>query len=163
MDALLLALLGCLLGEIGDKSQLLVLALATRFQRNGAVIAGIIVAAIANAALSATAGAWIGPMLGSDPRLLFLSLSVLFLGIGLLWPVTSPDPLASWPTGMAVGWPVGRLASWHARQPAGWPCWSAGWFTAGLLDWNSCWFTRLGALSVYQIYRQITTGLRKDT
>ena len=99
MDALLLALLGCLLGEIGDKSQLLVLALATRFQRNGAVIAGIIVAAIANAALSATAGAWIGPMLGSDPRLLFLSLSVLFLGIGLLWPVTSPDPLASWPTG----------------------------------------------------------------
>lgn len=102
MDALLLALLGCLLGEIGDKSQLLVLALATRFQRNGAVIAGIIVAAIANAALSATTGAWIGPMLGSDPRLLFLSLSVLFLGIGLLWPVTSPDPLASWPTGAFV-------------------------------------------------------------
>ena len=46
MDALLLALLGCLLGEIGDKSQLLVLALATRYGRDGAIIAGIIVAAI---------------------------------------------------------------------------------------------------------------------
>lgn len=99
MDALLLALLGCLLGEIGDKSQLLVLALATRYHRNGAVIAGIVVAAIANAAISATAGAWIGPMLGADARLLFLSLSVLFLGIGMFWPVTAPDPLANWPTG----------------------------------------------------------------
>ena len=59
MDALLLALLGCLLGEIGDKSQLLILALATRYDRNGAVIAGIIVAATANALISAFAGAWI--------------------------------------------------------------------------------------------------------
>lgn len=99
MDALLLALIGCLLGEIGDKSQLLVLALATRYQRNGAVIAGIIAAAAANAALSATAGAWIGPMLANDARLLFLSLATLFLGAGLLWRVKAPDPLGGWPTG----------------------------------------------------------------
>ncbi len=82
MDALLTALLGCLLGEIGDKSQLLVLALATRYDRNGAVIAGIVAAAIANAAISAFAGAWIGPMLGADARLLFLALATLFLGVG---------------------------------------------------------------------------------
>lgn len=99
MDALLIALLGCLLGEIGDKSQLLVLALATRYDRNGAVIAGLIVAAIANATLSAFAGAYIGPMLGADARLLFFALSLLFLGAGLLWPVKSPDPLAKWPIG----------------------------------------------------------------
>jgi len=99
MDALLLALLGCLLGEIGDKSQLLILALATRYDRNGAVIAGIIVAATANALISAFAGAWIGPMLGADARLLFLALSVLFLGAGLLWRVKAPDTLTGWPTG----------------------------------------------------------------
>lgn len=99
MDALLIALLGCLLGEIGDKSQLLVLALATRFQQDGAVIAGIVVAAIANAALSATAGAYLGPMLGSDARLLFMALSLLFLGVGLLWPVKAPDPLDGWNIG----------------------------------------------------------------
>ncbi|BBF68651.1 MULTISPECIES: TMEM165/GDT1 family protein [Sphingomonas] len=99
MDALLIALLGCLLGEIGDKSQLLVLALATRYDRNGAIIAGIVVAAAANAALSAFAGAWIGPMLGADARLLFMALSVLFLGAGLFWRPSAPDPLAGWPTG----------------------------------------------------------------
>ncbi|MDI1294358.1 MAG: TMEM165/GDT1 family protein, partial [bacterium] len=99
MAALLIALLGCLLGEIGDKSQLLVLALATRFNRNGAVIAGIVVAAIANAALSATAGAFLAPMIGADARLLFLALSLLFLGVGMLWPVKVPDPLADWPIG----------------------------------------------------------------
>ena len=93
MDALLTALLGCLLGEIGDKSQLLVLALATRYDRNGAVIAGIVAAAIANAAISAFAGAWIGPMLGADARLLFLALATLFLG------VSPPDTLDGWPTG----------------------------------------------------------------
>lgn len=99
MDAFLIALLGCLLGEIGDKSQLLVLALAVRYDRNGAVIAGIIAAAVANAALSATAGAYLGPMLGADARLLFLALSLLFLGAGMVWRVKAPDPLAGWPIG----------------------------------------------------------------
>ncbi|QGP79757.1 TMEM165/GDT1 family protein [Sphingobium sp. CAP-1] len=99
MDALLLALLGCLLGEIGDKSQWLVLALAARYHRDGAVIAGIITAAVANAAISAMAGAWIGPMLGADARLLFLALAILFLGVGLLWRVARPDPLDGWRIG----------------------------------------------------------------
>ena len=99
MDALLTALLGCFLAEIGDKNQLLVLALAARFGRDGAIIAGILAAAAANAAIAATAGAFLAPMLGSDARLLFLALALLFLGLGLLWPVKPPDPLAGWPTG----------------------------------------------------------------
>ncbi|ANI77809.1 MULTISPECIES: TMEM165/GDT1 family protein [Sphingobium] len=99
MDALLTALLGCFLAEIGDKNQLLVLALAARFGRDGAMIAGIFIAAAANAAIAAAAGAFLAPMLGSDARLLFLALALLFLGIGLLWPVKPPDPLVGWPTG----------------------------------------------------------------
>ncbi|WP_150293044.1 TMEM165/GDT1 family protein [Sphingobium estronivorans] len=99
MDALLIALLGCLLGEIGDKGQLLALALATRFQRDRAIVAGIAVAAIANAAIGAAAGAFVAPMLGSDARLLFLALALIFLAIAILWPVKRPDPLANWRLG----------------------------------------------------------------
>lgn len=99
MDALLIALVGCLLGEVGGKSQLLVLSLAKRYEWDGAIIAGIVCAAIANAAISALAGAWIGPMLGADARLLFLALALLFLGAGMVWPVDAPDPLSGWRTG----------------------------------------------------------------
>lgn len=99
MDSLLSALVGCLLGEIGDKSQLLLLALAIRFNRDGAIIAGMVVAALANAAISASAGAFISPMLGGDARLLFLSLSILFLGVGMLWPTKAPDTLSGWRLG----------------------------------------------------------------
>ncbi|PJG48193.1 hypothetical protein CAF53_08030 [Sphingobium sp. LB126] len=99
MDALLIALLGSLVGEIGDKGQLLALALAARFQRNGAVIAGVAAAAIANAAIGAAAGAFLAPMLGSDARLLFLALALIFLGGGMLWPVGQPDVLANWRLG----------------------------------------------------------------
>lgn len=99
MDALLIALLGCLLGEIGGQGQLLLLALAARYDRNAAVIAGLIAATVANAALSATAGALLGPMLSGDARLLFLALALLFLGAGLVWRVKAPDPLDGWPLG----------------------------------------------------------------
>lgn len=99
MDALLIGLLGCLLGMMGDKGQWLVLALATRFDRNGAVVAGIVAAAAANAAIGAAAGIWLAPMLGSDGRLLFLALALLFLSIGMFWPVKRPDPLGNWRLG----------------------------------------------------------------
>lgn len=109
MDALLIALLGCLLGEIGGKGQWLVLALATRYNRDGAIIAGIVVAATLNAAISALAGGWIGPMLGTDARLLFMALSVLFLGAGLFWPVKRPDTLSGWPLGAFLTSAIGLL------------------------------------------------------
>lgn len=99
MDALLTAMIGCLLGEVGDKGQMLVLALATRFRGQGGLIAGIALAIVANVVIAAWAGAFIGPMLGSSARLLFLALAVLFLGIGMLWPVKLPDLLATWSTG----------------------------------------------------------------
>lgn len=99
MDALLLALIGCLLGEMGGKSQLLLLALAKRFDRDGAIVAGIVIGAVTSAAISAIAGAWIAPMLSADARLLFMALAWMFLGVGMLWPVKAPDTLDGWPTG----------------------------------------------------------------
>src|SRR3546814_14624595 len=86
MDALLIALLGCLLPETGDKGQLLAHALAERFRRDGAVIAGIVAAALANAALGAAAGAFIAPLLRTDGRPLFLALALVFLAAGRFWP-----------------------------------------------------------------------------
>lgn len=44
------------LAEMGDKTQLLAIVLACRFQRSGPVIAGIFVATIANHAIAAWAG-----------------------------------------------------------------------------------------------------------
>jgi putative Ca2+/H+ antiporter (TMEM165/GDT1 family) len=96
MDALLIGLLGCLLGEMGDKGQLLVLALSKRFERKGAVIVGIACAAVVTAALAAVAGHFLAPMLGSSARLLFLALALLFLAGGMVWPVKAPDSLAGW-------------------------------------------------------------------
>lgn len=99
MDAFLIALLGCLLAETGGQGQRLVLALATRFQRGGAVVAGVAAAAIVNAGIAALAGSFIAPFLGSDARLLFLALALLFLAGGMVLPVKQPDPLAGWTIG----------------------------------------------------------------
>lgn len=99
MDALLTALVACFIGELGDRSQLLTLILADRFRSNRAIFGGIAIAAIANAAVSATAGSLIAPMLGTDARALFLAMAIVAAGIGLVAPVRAPDPLTGWRIG----------------------------------------------------------------
>jgi putative Ca2+/H+ antiporter (TMEM165/GDT1 family) len=99
MDALLFALVGCLIGTLGDKSQRFVLALAERFDRDGPLILAILLACAANAAISATAGAFIGPLMAANARLLFLALALLFMAVGMLWPISDPDPLDGWRIG----------------------------------------------------------------
>jgi putative Ca2+/H+ antiporter (TMEM165/GDT1 family) len=99
MDALLLALLACLACEFGGRGPLLTLALATRFRRDGAVLAGLAVASAANAALGAAAGVLVGRMIGGDARTLFLALAFLFAGVAMAPPARAPDPLATWRTG----------------------------------------------------------------
>lgn len=99
MDALLSTLIACLCIEMGDRSQLLTLALAIRYRRDGAVIAGLFAAAFANAALSAAAGWYVSTLIVGNARSLFLALALLFAGVGLLWPVKPPDPLAGWRIG----------------------------------------------------------------
>ncbi len=99
MDALLIALLGCLVAEMGGKSQMLVAAQAHRFGRNAPVVLGLIVATIANCAIAALMGRYLAPMLSPEARLLFLAMALLFLGVGLLWPVKPPDLLRGWRIG----------------------------------------------------------------
>jgi putative Ca2+/H+ antiporter (TMEM165/GDT1 family) len=99
MDALLTALLACLIVEMGDRCQLLTLALSVRYKQHGAVISGLFLAAFANAALSAAAGGLIAPLLGPDARSLFLALALVSAGIGMLMPVKRPDLLTGWRLG----------------------------------------------------------------
>ena len=57
MHALLISTLIVALAEMGDKTQLLAILLATRFKRPTPIIAGILVATLANHALAASVGA----------------------------------------------------------------------------------------------------------
>lgn len=63
MDALLTSTLVVALAEMGDKTQLLAIILATRFGRPLPIIAGILVATLANHALAAFAGMEIASLL----------------------------------------------------------------------------------------------------
>lgn len=56
MDSMLVSTFVVALAEIGDKTQLLAIVLATRFRKPWPIIAGIFAATIANHALAATAG-----------------------------------------------------------------------------------------------------------
>jgi len=75
------------LGEIGDKTQLLALLLASRFKKPWPVIAGILVATLFNHALAGVAGQWLRGLL--DPALLPWIVGISFIGVGL-WAL-KPD------------------------------------------------------------------------
>jgi putative Ca2+/H+ antiporter (TMEM165/GDT1 family) len=65
MEAFLVSTGVVALGEMGDKTQLLALLLAARFKRPGPIMAGILVATLANHAAAGWLGAgiaqWLGP------------------------------------------------------------------------------------------------------
>ncbi|MEZ4236890.1 MAG: TMEM165/GDT1 family protein [Myxococcota bacterium] len=65
MEAFLTSTLAVALAEVGDKTQLLALVLATRFRRPVPIVAGILAATILNHALAGLLGAqvaaWLGP------------------------------------------------------------------------------------------------------
>lgn len=79
MEALLTSLGVVAIAEIGDKTQLLSLVLASRFQRPVPIICGIFVATLVNHALAALAGEWIGESL--TPIVLRWVLGLSFLAM----------------------------------------------------------------------------------
>ena len=87
MDAFLLGLAGIFVAEFGDKSQLLVLAFATR---HGAtpVIAGIVVGAAVIQGASVAAGAWLGSALPETP--ITIISGVAFLAVAA-WTLRATD------------------------------------------------------------------------
>lgn len=81
------------LAEIGDKTQLLALLLAARFQRAWPIILGILIATLLNHGLAGALGHWIGSAL--DPQMLHLILALVFLcmAVWILVPDTCDDAL----------------------------------------------------------------------
>lgn len=73
--------------EMGDKTQLLALVLASRFKKPGAIMAGILTATILNHALAAYCGSWISTYV--DPLYLKYGLIAVFLGFAV-W-ILIPD------------------------------------------------------------------------
>ncbi len=87
MDALLTSFVAAALGEWGDKTQLLVIALAVRYRRPLPILAGIFVAALANSLIAAFGGALVHAMITPRAASLLVALALVFAGVaGLIRP-----------------------------------------------------------------------------
>jgi putative Ca2+/H+ antiporter (TMEM165/GDT1 family) len=86
MEALFTSIAIVALAEIGDKTQLLSLALTTRYRRPWPIIVGILVATLLNHALASAVGTWVSSALGPVVLRWVLALSFLAMSIWILIP-----------------------------------------------------------------------------
>jgi putative Ca2+/H+ antiporter (TMEM165/GDT1 family) len=86
MEAFLISTGIVALAEMGDKTQLLSLVLAARFKKPWPILAGILVATVANHALAGAVGAWVTTMLGPDVLRWVLGLSFIAMAAWMLVP-----------------------------------------------------------------------------
>ncbi len=89
MEALLSSVTVVTLSEMGDKTQLLALALASKYRRPWLIMLGILIATLLNHALAAFSGALIAAYL--TPRVLGWILAITFLAFAV-WTL-KPDTL----------------------------------------------------------------------
>ncbi|HEY4133796.1 MAG TPA: TMEM165/GDT1 family protein [Alphaproteobacteria bacterium] len=86
MEHLLISTFVVALAEIGDKTQLLAIVLATRFRKPWPIIAGILVATLANHGLAATAGFYITDLLSGTWFKYAIALSFIAMAAWTLVP-----------------------------------------------------------------------------
>jgi putative Ca2+/H+ antiporter (TMEM165/GDT1 family) len=87
LDALLSSFVAAALGEWGDKTQLLVIALAVRYRRPLPILAGILVASLANSLIAAFGGALVHALITPRAASLMIALALVFAGVaGLIRP-----------------------------------------------------------------------------
>lgn len=91
MEAFLVSTGVVALGEMGDKTQLLALMLAARFRRPWPIVAGILLATLANHALAGAVGAWVAALLGADVLRWVIGLSFLAMAVWMLVPDQADD------------------------------------------------------------------------
>jgi putative Ca2+/H+ antiporter (TMEM165/GDT1 family) len=77
------------LAEMGDKTQLLALTLAARYRRPWTVLAGVLVATVANHALAASVG--VGLAAAIPPRVLAVAIALSFFAFGI-WTLVPDRP-----------------------------------------------------------------------
>jgi putative Ca2+/H+ antiporter (TMEM165/GDT1 family) len=86
MNAFLVAMSVVALAEIGDKTQLLALLLATQFKKPWPIILGITAATLLNHGLAGFLGTWITSLLSPSILRWILALSFLAMGVWALIP-----------------------------------------------------------------------------
>ena len=86
MEAFLVSTGIVALAEMGDKTQLLALILAARFKKPWPIVAGILVATLANHALAGAAGAWVTTLVGPQTLRWILGASFLAMAVWMLVP-----------------------------------------------------------------------------
>ena len=86
MDALFSSFSLVALGEIGDKTQLLTLALILRYRRPWPILAGIVFATLVNHGLSVSLGVWLSTAIPAMALHWLLALSFIALGLWMLIP-----------------------------------------------------------------------------
>ena len=74
------------LGEMGDKTQLLAMLLAAKFRRPWPIVAGILVATLANHAVAGALGGWVAQVLGPTWLRWVIGLSFLAMAAWMLVP-----------------------------------------------------------------------------
>ncbi len=91
MEALLVSTGVVALAEIGDKTQLLALLLATRYRAPVPIVLGILAATLLNHALAGLVGAWLVRVIGPDAMRWILGLSFIAMAVWALIPDGAPD------------------------------------------------------------------------
>jgi Ca2+/H+ antiporter, TMEM165/GDT1 family len=88
MEAFLVALGTVAVAEIGDRTQLLSLALAAHYHKPWPIIAGVLVATIANHAVAGLVGAWFGTLLTPTVLDVLVGVSMVAMALWVLRPDT---------------------------------------------------------------------------
>lgn len=91
METLLLSLTVTALAEIGDKTQLLALVLASRFRQPRPILMGILLATLVNHALAGALGMWLTSVASPDALRWGLGLSFLGLAAWMLTVDSTPS------------------------------------------------------------------------
>ncbi|MDP8994528.1 MAG: TMEM165/GDT1 family protein [Pseudomonadota bacterium] len=102
MDALLTTFVAAALAEWGDRTQLFVILLAGRFANPKAILAGLVVAALANSLIAAVGGGLVHDLVNLRALSLLVALALLMAGIGSLIRRRPPAMAARWRTGAFV-------------------------------------------------------------
>lgn len=95
MNAFLVSTGVVALAEVGDKTQLLALVLAATFRRPLPIIAGILLATLANHALAGAAGQWLTRLVSPEALRWILGLSFLAMAAWTLIPDKLDDDASS--------------------------------------------------------------------
>src|SRR5688572_30441706 len=91
VEAFFVSVASVAIAEIGDKTQLLSLLLASRFRKPWPIICGILIATLANHALAGAAGRWIIGTLGPDLLRWIVGVSFVMMAVWALVPDAKPD------------------------------------------------------------------------